>query len=247
MLKGKTAVVTGGTRGIGLAISLKLAQHGANIVLNGVHKESLETTGEKIKALGVGYECVAGDVSLPETGVQLLKTVEAAFGKVDILVNNAGINLRVPFMELEAEQWLKLINVNLNGTFYVTHSLLPLMIKGANASVVNISSSAAKTPHANAAAGYAASKGGVNGLTRQLAYELAQYGIRVNAICPGPIETDMTAQWPEGYLDKVLNKIPLRRLGRVEDVANAVLFLASDASAFITGESINVNGGAYMD
>lgn len=140
-----------------------------------------------------------------------------------------------------------MLEINLNGCFYMLHEILPYMAQRRQGCVVNISSSAAKTPHPTAAASYGASKGAINALTRQLALEMAPYGIRVNAVCPGPIETEMTKQWDDEYRRKKLASIPLGRLGKPEEVAALTVFLASDQAGFITGETININGGTYMD
>lgn len=139
------------------------------------------------------------------------------------------------------------MDVNLNSVFYMCKETLPLMVKRRQGVIVNISSSAAKTPHATAAACYAASKGAIDALTRQLAYEMAPLGIRVNAVCPGPIETDMSHQWTKEYRRQLLARIPMGHVGSPEDVARLVAFLVSDAAGFITGESVNINGGTYMN
>ena len=154
---------------------------------------------------------------------------------------------RSPFLQLESDVWKQMMAVNLDGSYYMLREILPHMAARKQGCVVNISSSAAKTPHPTAAASYGASKGALDALTRQLALEMAPYGIRVNAVCPGAVETEMTKQWSEEYRQKKLNSIPLGRLGRPEEVAALVCFLASDAAGYITGETININGGSYMD
>jgi len=247
VLKEKVAVITGGSRGIGKAIASIFIREGARVVISGTNEERLLQTVEELRAAGGQAAAVAGDISDPETCAKLVSCAVETFGRVDVLVNNAGINLRKPFLELDFSDWQRMMEVNLDGSFYMLKACLPLMAAQRCGCVVNISSSASKTPHATAAASYAASKGAMNALTRQLALEMAQYGVRVNAVCPGPIETDMSKQWTEEYRQNLLAKIPLGRIGTPEDVAELTAFLASDRAAFITGETININGGTYMN
>lgn len=247
MVKGKAAIITGAARGIGRAIALELAAEGNRLVINAAHKECLEKTGNEIKSLSAECLCVAGDIAQEKTAVQLVRVCKEAYGTVDILINNAGFNLRAPFLELSTDVWRRMLDVNLNSVFYMCKETLPLMVKRRQGVIVNISSSAAKTPHATAAACYAASKGAIDALTRQLAYEMAPLGIRVNAVCPGPIETDMSHQWTKEYRRQLLARIPMGHVGSPEDVARLVAFLVSDAAGFITGESVNINGGTYMN
>jgi 3-oxoacyl-[acyl-carrier protein] reductase len=176
-----------------------------------------------------------------------VQTAIDSFGRIDVLVNNAGINMRSSSLEMKLEDWQRVMDVNLKGTLHCCRAVLPYMIKQQSGKIVNISSTASKTPHRNAAPSYGAAKAGVNYLTQHLALEMAKHGIYVNAICPGPIETDMSTQWSEEYRQQVLLNIPLGRLGMPENVADGVLFLASKMSDFITGETININGGTYMN
>lgn len=247
MLKGKVAVVTGASRGIGKAIATVFLREGASVVISGTNEERLQKTRDELQAKGGQVMAVAGDISDPATCARIVECAMKAYGQLDILVNNAGMNLRKPFLELEWTEWQRMMDVNLDGTFHMLKACLPVMVAQHAGSVVNISSSASKTPHATAAASYAASKGGMNALTRQLALEMARYSVRVNAVCPGPIETDMSKQWKEEYKQNLLAKIPLGRIGTPEDVAELTAFLASDRAAFITGETININGGTYMN
>jgi 3-oxoacyl-[acyl-carrier protein] reductase len=247
LLQGKIAIVTGASRGIGRAIALTLARQGASLVINGNSADLLQKLSVEIEALGQKCAIQPGDIAKPETAAAIAQTAIDSFGRIDVLVNNAGINMRSSSLEMKLEEWQRVMDVNLNGTLHCCRAVLPYMIKQQSGKIVNISSTAAKTPHQNAAPSYGASKAGVNYLTQHLALEMAKHGICVNAICPGPIETDMSTQWSEEYRRQVLLKIPLGRLGMPENVADGVLFLASKMSDFITGETININGGTYMN
>ncbi|MDO4299040.1 MAG: SDR family NAD(P)-dependent oxidoreductase [Lachnospiraceae bacterium] len=247
MLKGKAAIITGSSRGIGRQIALTFAKNGADVIINGNRPEPLTELKEEIIRLGSRCEIVQGDVSLFETSQKMADTCINAFGKIDILVNNAGVNSRIPFLELSAEEWDRMLGINLNGTFYACKCVLPHMVNARQGTIINISSTASKTAHANASICYGASKAAVNSMTQKLAYEMAPYGIRVNGVCPGPIYTDMSKQWTDEYRQIVTKKIPLGRLGTPENVADVVMFLATDMAGFITGETINVNGGSYMN
>jgi 3-oxoacyl-[acyl-carrier protein] reductase len=247
MLRNQVAIVTGATRGIGRSIAITLAQQGARMVINGNNKSLLGQLTREIE--GAGSKCMVqlGDISNPDTAAKILKKAEEKFGRVDILINNAGINMRTPTLEMQVEDWKRVIDVNLNGTLYCCMAVLPLMIQQKYGKIVNVSSSTAKTPHRNASPSYGASKAAVNYLTQHLALEMAKYNICVNAVCPGPIETDMSAQWNDKYRQQILSRIPLGKLGTPKNVADSVLFLASSMSDFITGETININGGTYMN
>lgn len=242
LLEGKFAIITGSSRGIGKAIAEAFALHGAGLVIHGTNESQLAPLAEE---LGCAY--VAGDISELSTSERLAQKCIDAFGKIDILVNNAGINSRTKFLELSPEEWDKILRVNLTGAFYACKCVLPHMLKQKSGVIINMSSRAGKTAHPNSSACYGASKAGIDALTRKLAYDFGPEGIRVNSISPGPIETDMSLQWPEDYRKNILADIPLRKLGKSEDIAYLAVFLASDMSGFITGESININGGKYMN
>ncbi|MFD2706261.1 SDR family NAD(P)-dependent oxidoreductase [Salibacterium lacus] len=247
LLDNQTAVVSGATRGIGRAAALKLAENGASLIVNGTNETLLQQLVTEVEELGQRCYMVPGNVADPQTAD---RTVEAAiqyFGSVDILVNNAGINSRNSTLNMGLEEWQNVLDVNLNGTLYFCKTVLPHMIENNHGKIVNVSSTAAKNAHKNAAPAYGASKAGVDYLTRHLALEMADYNINVNGVNPGPVETDMSKQWSEEYRRQVLSKIPLNRIGTPEDVADAVYFLASSMSDFITGETININGGTYMN
>lgn len=230
-----------------MAIAVEFARNGANVVIHGTKEDALKELQSKIKALGAGCEYAAGDIGAPETAEKLVDTCLKAYGSIDILVNNAGINSRHTFEEVTLEEWDNMLRTNLTSAFNTCKAVIPYMLKQQSGSIINMSSSAGKTAHPNAAVCYGVSKAGINSLTQKLAYDYAAKGIRVNAICPGPIETDMSKQWTPEYREKVFAGIPMHRLGKPEDVARAAVFLASDMAAFICGESINVNGGKYMN
>lgn len=247
LLKGYAAIITGSSRGIGRAIALAFAENGADLVIHGTKEAALQELQSQIRDMGVRCEYVAGDIGQYETAQRLADTCMAAYGKIDVLVNNAGINSRKTFAELTPEDWDNMLRVNLTSAFYTCKTVVPHMLERKKGAIINMSSSAGKTAHPNAAVCYGVSKAGINSLTQKLAYDLAPHGIRVNAVCPGPIETDMSLQWTEEYREKVFSSIPLRRLGTGADVANVAVFLASEMAAFVVGESINVNGGKYMN
>lgn len=247
LLKGYAAIITGSSRGIGRAIALAFAENGADLVIHGTKESALQELQSQIRDMGVRCEYVAGDIGQYETAQRLADTCAAAYGKIDVLVNNAGINSRKTFAELTPEDWDNMLRVNLTSAFYTCKAVVPHMLERKKGAIINMSSSAGKTAHPNAAVCYGVSKAGINSLTQKLAYDLAPHGIRVNAVCPGPIETDMSLQWTEEYREKVFSSIPLRRLGTGADVANVAVFLASEMAAFVVGESINVNGGKYMN
>ena len=247
LLKGNAAIITGSSRGIGREIALAFARNGADLVIHGTRADALEALRSEIGTLGVRCEYVAGDIGDYATAERLAETCLSAYGKIDTLVNNAGINSRRTFTELSLEEWDDMLRVNLSSAFYTCKCVVPYMLERKSGCIINMSSSAGKTAHPIASVCYGVSKAGINSLTQKLAYDFASQGIRVNAVCPGPIETDMSQQWTPRYREAVLGSIPLRRLGRGEDVANVTVFLASELSAFIVGESINVNGGKYMN
>ncbi|BAL00649.1 3-oxoacyl-[acyl-carrier-protein] reductase [Oscillibacter valericigenes Sjm18-20] len=247
LLKGKTAIITGSSRGIGRAIAQTFAENGADLVIHGTRKSALEELQYQILKSGVRCEYIAGDIGDYTTAQRLTEICLQTYGKIDILVNNAGINSRYSFTDLPLEEWDNMLRINLTGVFYACKCVVPSMLERKSGCIINMSSSAGKTAHPNASICYGVSKAGINSLTQKLAYDLAPSGIRVNAVCPGPIETDMSLQWTPEYREKALSAIPLRRLGKGLDVANVALFLASDLSDFIVGESINVNGGKYMN
>ena len=243
ILEGKVALVTGGTRGIGRAIVLKLASAGASIAFTGQREsEALRQTEQD--AAGMGGKCKAyisnaSDYNLTQ---ELVSEVHKEFGKIDILVNNAGITKDTLLMRMSEEQWDDVINVNLKSTFNFTKAVVPIMARQRVGSIVNISSIVGLNGNPGQA-NYAASKAGIIGLTKSVAKEMGARNIRVNAIAPGFIATEMTDALPQEVKDDYAKRISLRRLGQGDDIANVVLFLASDMAGYVTGEVITVDGG----
>ncbi|EHR1328672.1 MAG: 3-oxoacyl-[acyl-carrier-protein] reductase [Clostridium perfringens] len=246
MLKDKVAIVTGGTRGIGRAIALKLADHGANIVINyrNSDKEAEELKGI-LEEKGVKVLAVKCDISNFEDSKNLMDKCKEVFGKIDILVNNAGITKDTLIMRMKEEDFDNVIDVNLKGTFNCAKHASAIMLKQRFGKIINMTSVVGIAGNAGQV-NYAASKAGVIGLTKSLAKELGSRGITVNAVAPGFINTDMTASLSEKVKEEASKNIPLKRLGDPEDVANLVRFLASDAANYITGQVINVDGGMVM-
>ena len=243
ILEGKVALVTGGTRGIGRAIVLKLASAGASIAFTGQREsDALRQTESDVLNLGVkckAYISNASDYSLTQ---ELVSEVHKEFGKIDILVNNAGITRDTLLMRMSEEQWDDVINVNLKSTFNFTKAVVPIMARQRQGSIVNISSIVGLNGNPGQA-NYSASKAGIIGLTKSVAKEMGARNIRVNAVAPGFIATEMTDALPQEVKDEYAKRISLRRLGQGEDIANVVLFLASDLAGYVTGEVITVDGG----
>ena len=237
MLKGKCAVVTGAAKGIGKAIALKLASSGVNIVLNYRSSEDKAIETEKeILSLGVEVLRVKGDISKPNDVENLIDSAKKKFGKIDIMVNNAGITKDTLLLRMKEEDFDSVINVNLKGVFNCLKAITPVMVKQKEGKIINLSS----------VVNYAASKAGVIGMTKSLAKEIGSRGITVNAVAPGFIETDMTDVLGDKFKEEAKKNIPLKRLGKAEDVAEVVAFLASDSANYITGQVIHVDGGMVM-
>lgn len=244
--EGKVAVVTGSARGIGLAISKRLAQGGAVIVLNGIVEESHAAEAiESIKALGANVQYLQADISKSEQAKHMLQEAVNQFGHIDVLVNNAGITRDGLLMRMNEKDWDDVIAINLKGTFNCIQAASKYMVKRHSGTIVNISSIVGIYGNAGQA-NYSASKAGVIGLTKTAAKELASRGIRVNAIAPGFIETEMTRKLTETARDTVIEKIPLRRFGSPDDVASLVYFLASEEAKYITGQVIGLDGGLVI-
>ncbi len=244
-LKGKIALVTGSTRGIGKATALKLAQAGANVVVTGrsleraseVAKEIEEQTGVKV----IGVEL---DVGNPDSVEKAVSKVNEELGPVDILVNNAGITRDTLFLRMKLQDWEEVLKVNLTGTFLMTQACIKGMIKKRWGRIVNLSSVVGFTGNVGQA-NYSSTKAGIVGFTKTLAKELASRNITVNAVAPGFIETDMTEVLSDEIKENYKKQIPMGRFGKPEEVANVILFLVSDLASYITGEVIHVNGGMF--
>jgi len=246
-LRDRIALVTGAGRGIGRAIAIALAREGANVVVNDVDIQLAREAADEIRVKGLKAFPIKADVSNSTEVVEMVETIIKMFDRIDILVNNAGIFSSVPLDNMTENEWDKVMNINLRGVFLCSQSVMKFMKKQRSGKIVNIASLAAKIGGIFAGANYAASKAGVICLTKSLAKQLARYGINVNAVAPGTIETEMTADWPKEVKESFLRQIPLGRFGKPEEVAETVLFLVSDGANYITGETIDVNGGILMD
>lgn len=246
-LKDRVAIVTGGARGIGKAIAIAFIREGARLALVDVDKGTLEPARNEMKKDGENVIAIPCDITRSVEVKAMVDQVRNAFGRIDILVNNAGIIRRGTIETVTEEDWDRVIQVNLKGTFNCCKAVVETMKSQKYGKIVNISSIAGKMGDITSAPGYGPSKAGIDALTKTLARQLAPYGINVNAVSPHAIETEMSAQWSEEKRREIIASIPLGRLGKPEDVANAVLFLASDEASFITGEILDVNGGALMD
>lgn len=245
-LSGKTAVVTGASRGIGKATAIKLASLGANIVLNyRTNIESVQQVIKEIEAAGSKAVAIQGDVSNFNDAELIIKAAVENFGSLDILVNNAGITKDGLLMRMKEEDFDSVIDINLKGTFNCIRHAVPIMVKQKSGRIINMSSVVGVTGNAGQV-NYSASKAGVIGITKSSARELASRGITVNAIAPGFIQTDMTDVIPEKAKEALLAGIPLKRFGKPDDIAETVAFLASDAANYITGQVINIDGGMVM-
>ena len=250
LLTGKTALITGAAHGIGKAIALRFAEEGANIaftdlVLNDEMAAGLEATRKEIEAVGVTCRAYAGNAADFEQTEQTVKQVKEDFGSIDILVNNAGITKDGLMLRMSEAQWDAVINVNLKSAFNFIHACTPIMMRQKGGSIINMASVVGV--HGNAGqCNYAASKAGLIALAKSIAQEMGPKGIRANAIAPGFIETAMTAALSEDVRKEWAKKIPLRRAGQVDDIANTAVYLASDLSSYVSGQVIQVDGGMNM-
>jgi len=245
-LKGKVALVTGGGRGIGRAISLAFGKEGAKVCVNYFHsKDAAEEVVKKIKENGGEAISYRTDVSKLEEVNRMVEETNKRFGRIDILINNAGLNIDKYLMIMNEEEWDKVIDVNLKGTFNCSKVVSRVMIGQRSGNIINISSVSAISGTAGQT-NYSAAKGGMISFTKSLARELAPFGIRVNALAPGVVDTEMIKKMPKEMLDRILEITPLKRVGTPEEVAKVVTFLVSEEAGYITGQVIRIDGGLAM-
>jgi len=245
LLKDKVAVVTGAGRGIGKEIALTFAREGAQLAICSRHSETIEPVAALIRSLGGQVLPLVTDISVQEEVEKFVEKIYEEYGTVDILVNNAGVNRDNFFLRMKAEEWDAVMDVNLRGTFLCCRMFARRMIKQKSGRIINMTSVAGEAGNPGQA-NYSAAKAGIIGFTKAIAKELARQGIRVNAVAPGLIGTEMVQKMEKKVLDELEESIPLKRIGTPQDVAGVVLFLASDAAAYITGQVIRVDGGLYM-
>jgi len=246
LLEGKVALITGAARGIGKAIAIKYASEGANIIFTDlIIDENGEATKKELEAYGVRVKAVASNAASFDEAHKVVEEGINEFGRIDILVNNAGITKDGLMMRMSEQQWDAVITVNLKSAFNFTHAITPVMMRQKSGCIINMSSVVGVSGNAGQA-NYSASKAGLIGLTKSIAQELGSRGIRVNAVAPGFILTEMTDKLPEDVKKQWAEQIPLRRGGKPEDIANVCTFLASDLSSYVTGQVISVCGGMKM-
>jgi 3-oxoacyl-[acyl-carrier protein] reductase len=245
-LKGRIAIVTGAARGIGFAAAEKLAENGASVVLGDVYEPLVQEAAGRLKAKGYEALAVRMDVGRNDSIREAIAAAVKAFGGIDIVVNNAGILSALSIEEMTREEWDKVLNVNLGGTFFVIQAALPFLKKSQNPRIINISSLTGRNGGFEGSMCYAASKGGVISITRGMARRLAPFNITVNAVCPGPTETEILKGYTSEAQERQRNVSLLRRLGQPEEIAAAICYLASTEAAFVTGAMLDVNGGAHM-
>ena len=246
LLKDKVAVVTGSSRGIGAATAIKLAEEGADVVINyNSDEESAKDTAEKVRELGRKALVIQGNVAEMDDAKNLIKSTIKEFDRIDILVNNAGITKDGLLLRMKEKDFGDVIDVNLKGTFNCTKQAIRYMMKQRSGKIVNLSSVVGLMGNAGQA-NYSASKAGVVGFTKSVAREVSKRGINVNAVAPGYINTDMTEELPAKVKEDMLKNIPLDRFGEVEDVANVIMFLVSPLANYVNGQTINIDGGMLM-
>jgi len=244
-IKGQTAMVTGGARGIGKAIAENMAGKGVNLAIADISLENAGETAEELKSLGVRTIALKLDVSKSGEVVKAFEDVIKEFGRIDILINNAGITRDSLILRMKEEDWDSVIDINLKGVFLCSKEAIKVMVKQRYGRIINIASVVAFMGNPGQA-NYSASKAGIIGLTKTTAREYASRGVTVNAVAPGFIATAMTDALAENIKQDMLKSIPVGKFGSVDDVANAVIFLASPENGYITGQVIHVNGGMYM-
>ncbi|MBI5603205.1 MAG: SDR family oxidoreductase [Deltaproteobacteria bacterium] len=249
-LKGKTAIVTGGARGIGRAIALRLAREGSHIGLLDIQKEAAQKTAEELTGLGVGALALDCDVTDYERVKEAVAKIHQQFGSIDILINNAGMDVSRFFVDTDQTLWDKMINVNYRSFLMTTHVCLPYMIQQNSGNIVSLGSDAGRIGNSGEVI-YCGTKAAIMASSKALARELARYNIRVNCVSPGPVQTDLLTGLHEGekgkkIMEAVAKMIPLKRLGEPEDVADVVAFFVSDDARYLTGQVLSVDGGLTM-
>lgn len=244
-LSGKRCVVTGGARGIGYAIALAFAREGADVAILDRRKDDAVRASVELEANGVRAFAIGVDVAVEDSVKAAFVEAERDLGRIDILVNNAGIDSNSPVVDMPVSLWDDMMAVNLKGVFLCSKAVLPGMIGRRWGRIINISSQLAQKGAADMAH-YAAAKAGVIGFTRSLAYEVIEYGVTVNAICPGPIDTDLFRNIPEEWRKRKLSELPIGRAGRVEEIAPTAVLIACEEGAYYVGATLNPNGGDIM-
>lgn len=241
----KTALVTGGSRGIGYAIAKNLAEHGASVIATATSQAGANKISEQFSELGLKVEGKVLNISDVSSIEAFASSLQEEGKMPDIIVNNAGITKDNLFLRMDDQEWSDVIQTNLSGVFRISKAFIRAMFKKRWGRIVNISSIVGKTGNAGQA-NYSAAKAGLEGLTKSIAQEVASRGITANLVAPGFIDTDMTQVLPDMVKEEILKKVPMKRLGEGQDIANAVLFLVSDNAKYITGETLHVNGGMFM-
>ena len=244
-LDGKVTIVTGGTRGIGAAIAALLAEHGAAVVVSGRDAARLERAVRDLEERGASVHGVVADAGKREDADRLVEAARERYGRLDLLVNNAGITRDGLLIRMKDDDWDRVIETNLRGAFLMTRAAAKVMVRQRSGRIINIASAAGAMGNPGQA-NYSAAKAGLIGLTKATARELAHWGILVNAVAPGLIETDMAAAIPAEAREALLAQVPLKRIGSAREVAEMVGFLAGDGAAYVTGQVFHVNGGLYM-
>ena len=244
-LDGKTAIVTGGTRGIGAAVAALLAEHGAAVVVSGRDAARLQNAVQELEERGASVHGVVADVAKREDADRLVEAAKERYGRLDLLVNNAGITRDGLLIRMKDDDWDRVMEVNLRGAFLMTRAAAKLMVRQRSGRIINIASTAGAMGNPGQA-NYSAAKAGLIGFTKATARELAHWGVLVNAVAPGLIETDMAAAIPAETREALLAQVPLKRIGSPREVAEMVGFLAGDGAAYVTGQVFHVNGGLYM-
>ena len=244
-LAGKVAIVTGGTRGIGLAIARLLAEDGASVVVSGRDAARLDAAVKELESLGAPALGVPADATKREDADRLVEVTRERFGRIDVLVNNAGITRDQLLVRMKDDDWDQVLDTNLRGVFLMTRAVGKVMMRQKSGRIINIASAAGAMGNPGQV-NYSAAKAGVIGLTKASGRELAHWNILVNAVAPGLIETDMAAAIPAEAREAMLQQVPLKRIGQGREVAEVVRFLAGDGASYIAGQTIHVNGGLYV-